>query len=121
MIKGSPFTNCHLDRETMFQIAVDIAQVLEYLHGGYNTRILHFNMKPHNILLDEDLCPKISNFGLAKLCNTNDCVVSMADMRRIVGYIVPVVFSGCFGVSHNFDVYNYGMLVLKMVGGKEKF
>ena len=73
--KGFPFTNCHLDRKTMFQIAVDIAQVLEFLHGGYNTRILHFNMKPHNILLDENLCPKISDFGLAKLCATQMIVL----------------------------------------------
>jgi serine/threonine protein kinase len=69
--KGPPITtNHHLDSNTMFQIAVGIARGLEYLHRGCNTRILHFDIKPHNILLDEDLRPKISDFGLAKLCKT---------------------------------------------------
>ncbi|GMP83412.1 hypothetical protein CsSME_00037335 [Camellia sinensis var. sinensis] len=54
--------------ETLYKIAVGIARGLEYLHRGCNIRILHFDIKPHNILLDEDFCPKISNFGLAKLC-----------------------------------------------------
>jgi serine/threonine protein kinase len=68
--KGSPITNHHLTNKTMFQIAVGIARGLEYLHRGCNTRILHFDIKPHNILLDKDLRPKISDFGLAKLCKT---------------------------------------------------
>lgn len=53
--------------ERWHQIAIGIARGLEYLHSGCNTRILHFDIKPHNILLDQDLCPKISDFGLAKL------------------------------------------------------
>ncbi|XP_062151789.1 PR5-like receptor kinase [Alnus glutinosa] len=73
--KGPPITNHHLDSNTMFRIAVGIARGLEYLHRGCNTRILHFDIKPHNILLDEDLCPKISDFGLAKLCKTKESIV----------------------------------------------
>jgi serine/threonine protein kinase len=120
--KGSPITNCHLDNKTMFQIAVGIARGLEYLHRGCNTRILHFNIKPHNILLDEDLCPKISDFGLAKLCKTKESIVSMTGMRGTAGFIAPEVFSRSFGgVSHKFDVYSYGMLVLEMVRGRKNF
>ncbi|KAH0668676.1 hypothetical protein KY289_023169 [Solanum tuberosum] len=52
----------------LYKIALGIARGLEYLHCGCTTRILHFDIKPHNILLDEDFCPKISDFGLAKLC-----------------------------------------------------
>jgi serine/threonine protein kinase len=120
--KGSPGTNCHLDSKTMFQIAIGIARGLEYLHRGCNTRILHLDIKPHNILLDEDLRPKISDFGLAKLCNTKESIVSMTGMRGTIGYIAPEVFSRCFGgVSHKSDVYSYGMLVLEMVGGRKNF
>uniref|UniRef100_A0A7C9EFI1 non-specific serine/threonine protein kinase n=1 Tax=Opuntia streptacantha TaxID=393608 RepID=A0A7C9EFI1_OPUST len=57
-----------LSLEDLFPIAVGIARGLEYLHQGCNTRILHFDIKPHNILLDESFCPKISDFGLAKPC-----------------------------------------------------
>ncbi|XP_035550600.1 PR5-like receptor kinase [Juglans regia] len=119
--KGSSITNCYLDNKTMFQIAVGIARGLEYLHRGCRTRILHFDIKPHNILLDENLCPKISDFGLAKLCKTRDIsIVSMTGMRGTAGYIAPEVFSRYFGgVSHKSDVYSYGMLVLDMVAGRK--
>ncbi|KAG2710714.1 hypothetical protein I3760_04G041500 [Carya illinoinensis] len=119
--KGSSITNCYLDSKTKFQIAVGIARGLEYLHRGCRTRILHFDIKPHNILLDENLCPKISDFGLAKLCKTKGIsIVSMTGMRGTAGYIAPEVFSRYFGgVSHKFDVYSYGMLVLEMVAGRK--
>jgi serine/threonine protein kinase len=120
--KGPPITNHHLDSNTMFQIAVGIARGLEYLHRGCNTRILHFDIKPHNILLDEDLRPKISDFGLAKLCKTKESIVSMTGMRGTAGYIAPEVFNRYFGgVSHKSDVYSYGMLILEMVGARKEF
>ncbi|KAG6695152.1 hypothetical protein I3842_09G082400 [Carya illinoinensis] len=119
---GSSITKCHLDKTIMFQIAVGIARGLEYLHRGCRTRILHLDIKPHNILLDEDLCPKISDFGLAKLCKTKESIVSMTGMRGTAGYIAPEVFSRSFGgVSHKSDVYSYGMLVLEMVGGRKNY
>ncbi|KAG2715027.1 hypothetical protein I3760_03G057200 [Carya illinoinensis] len=119
---GSSITKCHLDKIIMFQIAVGIARGLEYLHRGCRTRILHLDIKPHNILLGEDLCPKISDFGLAKLCKTKESIVSMTGMRGTVGYIAPEVFSRSFGgVSHKSDVYSYGMLVLEMVGGRKNY
>ncbi|XP_043694248.1 LEAF RUST 10 DISEASE-RESISTANCE LOCUS RECEPTOR-LIKE PROTEIN KINASE-like 2.4 [Telopea speciosissima] len=117
--KRSMKTYPHLGWDKLLQIAVGIAQGLEYLHRGCNTRILHFDIKPHNILLDEDFCPKISDFGLAKLCPRKDSIISMADARGTIGYIAPEVFSRNFGgVSHKSDVYSYGMMVLEMVGGR---
>lgn len=89
------------------------------MHRGCNTRILHFDIKPQNILLDKDFCPKISDFGLAKLCKTKESIVSMLGTRGTAGYIAPEVFSRNFGgVSHKSDVYSYGMLVLDMVGAR---
>ncbi|KAI5677430.1 hypothetical protein M9H77_08380 [Catharanthus roseus] len=52
--------------QILYKIAIGIARGLEYLHQGCATRILHFDIKPHNILLDENFCPKIVGFGLAK-------------------------------------------------------
>ncbi|KAB1211958.1 hypothetical protein CJ030_MR5G023734 [Morella rubra] len=110
----------HLDRKTMFKIAIGVARGLAYLHRGCRTRILHFDIKPQNILLDEEMCPKISDFGLAKLCKTKESIVSMMGIRGTVGYIAPEVFSRNFGgVSHKSDVYSYGMLVLEMVGERK--
>ncbi|RWR82074.1 LEAF RUST 10 DISEASE-RESISTANCE LOCUS RECEPTOR-LIKE PROTEIN KINASE-like protein 2.1 [Cinnamomum micranthum f. kanehirae] len=109
-----------LDCQKLFQIAVGIARGLEYLHGGCSTRILHLDIKPHNILLDDDFCPKISDFGLAKLCPKRESTVSMLDARGTVGYIAPEVFCrNIGGVSHKSDVYSYGMMVLEMIGGRK--
>ena len=106
-----------LDCKTFYDIAVGVAQGLEYLHKGCNTRILHFDIKPHNILLDEDLCPKISDFGLAKICLRKESIVSIFGARGTPGYVAPELFSRHFGgVSHKSDVYSYGMMVLEMVG-----
>ena len=120
--RDSSATNCRLEWKTLYKIAVDIARGLEYLHRGCSTRILHFDIKPQNILLDEDFNPKISDFGLAKLCQRKDSIVSMLGMRGTIGYIAPELFSRNFGgVSHKSDVYSYGMLVLEMVGGRKNF
>ncbi|KAL6286667.1 hypothetical protein ACE6H2_011057 [Prunus campanulata] len=117
---GSEMANFRLEWKTLSEIAVGIARGLEYLHRGCNTRILHFDIKPQNILLDKDFCPKISDFGLAKLCKTKESIVSMLGARGTAGYIAPEVFSRNFGgVSHKSDVYSYGMLVLEMVGAKK--
>ncbi|KAJ6839513.1 LEAF RUST 10 DISEASE-RESISTANCE LOCUS RECEPTOR-LIKE PROTEIN KINASE-like 2.5 [Iris pallida] len=64
----STATETPLRWEKLYEIVIGIARGLEYLHRGCNTRIVHFDIKPHNILLDQDLCPKISDFGMAKLC-----------------------------------------------------
>ncbi|KAK4358350.1 hypothetical protein RND71_023960 [Anisodus tanguticus] len=104
----------------LYKIALGSARGLEYLHRGCNTRILHFDIKPHNILLDEDFCPKISDFGLAKLCIKKESVVSMLGARGTIGYIAPeIVCRNLGGVSHKSDVYSYGMMVLEMVGGRK--
>ncbi|XP_059670468.1 probable receptor-like protein kinase At5g39020 [Cornus florida] len=117
---GSPNSNYHLDYKALYQIAVGVARGLEYLHRGCSTRIVHFDIKPQNILLDDDFCPKIADFGLAKLGQRKNSIMSMVGARGTIGYIAPEVFSRNFGgVSHKSDVYSYGMMVLEMVGGKE--
>ncbi|XP_072950783.1 rust resistance kinase Lr10-like isoform X2 [Typha angustifolia] len=101
-------------------IAVGIARGMEYLHQGCNQRILHFDIKPHNILLDENFIPKISDFGLAKLCSKEHSAVSITAARGTIGYIAPEVLSRNFGnVSYKSDVYSFGMLLLEMVGERK--
>ncbi|KAL8463354.1 hypothetical protein ACS0TY_034132 [Phlomoides rotata] len=106
--------------QKLFEIALGIARGLDYLHQGCKTRILHFDIKPHNILLDEDFNPRISDFGLSRLCPNRSSIVSMMVARGTIGYIAPEVFCRNFGeVSHKSDVYSYGMMVLEMTGGKK--
>lgn len=109
-----------LSWDNLHKIAKGIARGLEYLHRGCTTRILHFDIKPHNILLDENFNPKISDFGLAKLCPRKESIISMSDQRGTMGYVAPEVWNRHFGgVSHKSDVYSYGMMLLEMVGGRK--
>ena len=61
--------------EKLQDIALGIAKGIGYLHQGCDQQILHFDIKPHNILLDQNFNPKISDFGLAKLCSKENSVV----------------------------------------------
>ncbi|KAL0535572.1 hypothetical protein IC582_029908 [Cucumis melo] len=118
--KGSDRNNVELDWNTLYSISIGVARGLEYLHRGCITRILHFDIKPHNILLDSDFCPKISDFGLAKQCRAKESHVTMTGVKGTVGFIAPEVIFRNFGkVSHKSDVYSYGMLVLEMVGARK--
>lgn len=113
-------SNSQLGWKNLHEIAIGIARGLEYLHSGCNTRILHFDIKPHNILLDRDFSPKISDFGLAKLFPEKRSIISMSHMRGTPGYIAPELYSRNFGkISHKSDVYSYGMMILEMVGGRK--
>ncbi|CAO2208439.1 unnamed protein product [Urochloa humidicola] len=103
----------------MVDVALGIARGIEYLHQGCNKRILHFDIKPHNVLLDYNFNPKISDFGLAKLCARDESIVTLTAARGTMGYIAPELYSRNFGgVSHKSDVYSFGMLVLEMVSGR---
>ncbi|RHN77784.1 putative glycerophosphodiester phosphodiesterase, protein kinase RLK-Pelle-LRK10L-2 family [Medicago truncatula] len=102
------------------KIALGIANGIEYLHQGCDQRILHFDINPHNVLLDDNFTPKITDFGLAKICSKNQSVVSMTAAKGTLGYMAPEVFSRNFGnVSYKSDIYSYGMLLLEMVGGRK--
>ncbi|GJZ57327.1 protein kinase-like domain, concanavalin A-like lectin/glucanase domain protein [Tanacetum coccineum] len=113
-------SNSHLGWEKLHQITIGTARGLEYLHRGCKTRILHFDIKPHNILLDQDFCPKISDFGLAKLFPNERNKISMSHMRGTPGYIAPELFFRNFGqVTNKSDVYSYGMMILEMFAGRK--
>ncbi|XP_049936502.1 rust resistance kinase Lr10-like isoform X7 [Nymphaea colorata] len=108
-------------RERLYDIALGIARGIEYLHQGCDQRIIHFDIKPHNILLDHNFTPKISDFGLAKSYCKDRSSVTITEGKGTIGYIAPELFYGnSRHVSHKSDVYSFGMLLIAMVGLKEK-
>ncbi|XP_038714447.1 LEAF RUST 10 DISEASE-RESISTANCE LOCUS RECEPTOR-LIKE PROTEIN KINASE-like 2.4 isoform X2 [Tripterygium wilfordii] len=110
-----------LSWKKMYEISLGIARGIEYLHRGCDMQILHFDIKPHNILLDENFVPKISDFGLAKLYSTDDSIVSVTAARGTIGYIAPeLIYKRIGGVSYKADVYSFGMLLLEMLGKRKK-
>ncbi|KFK41093.1 hypothetical protein AALP_AA2G085000 [Arabis alpina] len=114
-------TSMNTDWMALYGIALGVARGQEYLHYGCKTRIVHFDIKPPNVLVDKNLCPKVSDFGLAKLCEKKESTMSLLDTRGTIGYIAQEMISRVYGsVSHKSDVYSYGMLVLEMIGARNK-
>ncbi|KAG5226627.1 L-type lectin-domain containing receptor kinase [Salix suchowensis] len=109
-----------LSNEKLYEISLGVARGIEYLHQGCDMQILHFDIKPHNILLDEKFIPKLSDFGLAKLYPTNNNTVPLTAARGTIGYMAPELFyKNIGGVSYKADVYSYGMLLMEMVGRRK--
>uniref|UniRef100_A0ACD5UY19 Uncharacterized protein n=1 Tax=Avena sativa TaxID=4498 RepID=A0ACD5UY19_AVESA len=99
-----------------YQIAVGVARGLVYLHESCQDCIIHCDIKPENILLDELFVPKIADFGMAKFLGRDFSRV-LTTMRGTIGYLAPEWISGTV-ITAKVDVYSYGMLLLEIVSGK---
>ncbi|GMN51701.1 hypothetical protein TIFTF001_020861 [Ficus carica] len=109
-----------LSCKQIFEISLGVARGIEYLHRGCDMQILHFDIKPHNILLDENFVSKVSDFGLARLCPLDNSIVSLTAARGTIGYIAPELFyKNIGGVSYKADVYSFGMLLMEMANRRK--
>ncbi|XP_062120195.1 rust resistance kinase Lr10-like [Humulus lupulus] len=114
--EGINFLSC----KKFFDISIGVARGIEYMHQGCDMQILHFDIKPHNILLDENFIPKVSDFGLARLCPLDNNNVSLTAARGTLGYIAPELFyKNIGGVSNKADVYSFGMLLMEMASRRK--
>ncbi|KAG9456357.1 hypothetical protein H6P81_000865 [Aristolochia fimbriata] len=107
--------NRALEWRKLQEIAIGTAKGLAYLHEGCQPRIIHYDIKPENVLLDSNLCPKVADFGLAKLCSGDQTHVTMTGFRGTPGYAAPEMWNP-FPVTHKCDVYSFGMLLFEIVG-----
>uniref|UniRef100_A0A0E0JRK2 Receptor-like serine/threonine-protein kinase n=1 Tax=Oryza punctata TaxID=4537 RepID=A0A0E0JRK2_ORYPU len=105
-----------LSWNTRYKIALGIARGLDYLHEKCRDCIIHCDIKPENILLDDSFAPKVADFGLAKLMG-RDISRVLTTARGTVGYIAPEWIAGT-AVTAKADVFSYGMTLLEIVSGR---
>jgi len=107
-----------LDWKTRYSIALDTARGLAYLHEESRLGILHLDVKPQNILLDEDFKAKVSDFGMARSLNRDSESSVMTGMRGTPGYMAPEWLLER-GITYKTDVFSYGMVLLEIVRGSK--
>ncbi|XP_051119277.1 LRR receptor-like serine/threonine-protein kinase RPK2 [Andrographis paniculata] len=106
-----------VDWRVLHKIALDIARALAYLHDDCVPRVLHRDVKPSNILLDEDYSAYLSDFGLARLLGTSETHATTG-VAGTFGYVAPEYAMTC-RVSDKADVYSYGVVLLELLSDKK--
>ncbi|XVF87311.1 hypothetical protein PTKIN_Ptkin18bG0109900 [Pterospermum kingtungense] len=103
--------NYFLDVLQRIDIMIDVASALEYLHFGCSVPVIHCDLKPSNILLDEDMVAHVGDFGIAKLLKEDDSMRQTMTLATF-GYMAPEYGSTGI-VSREGDVYSYGILLME--------
>ncbi|XP_021767359.1 probable serine/threonine-protein kinase PBL7 [Chenopodium quinoa] len=106
-----------LDWHTRMKIALGTAKALEYMHDKANPPVIYRNLKPCNILLDNDYNAKLSDFGLSKFGPICDKEHVSVRVRGTFGYIAPEYVKRGF-LSVKADVYNFGIVLLELLTGR---
>ncbi|KAF5936216.1 hypothetical protein HYC85_027345 [Camellia sinensis] len=108
-----------LDWNTRFNIALGTAKGLAYLHEDCDAKIVHCDIKPENVLLDNNFLAKVSDFGLAKLMTREQSHV-FTTLRGTRGYLAPEWITN-YAISEKSDVYSYGIVLLEIIGGRKSY
>ncbi|KAK9159426.1 hypothetical protein Syun_005767 [Stephania yunnanensis] len=101
-----------------FKIALGTAKGLAHLHHSFRPPVIHYNVKPSNILLDENCNPKISDFGLARLLTKLDKHIINSRFQSTLGYVAPELACQNMRINEKCDIYGYGIMILELVTGR---
>ncbi|KFK37484.1 hypothetical protein AALP_AA4G263400 [Arabis alpina] len=114
---GNSQSSGELNWQVRFDIIKGIARGLAYMEERSRGMIIHRDLKPSNILLDKDMTPKISDFGLARICERSGRDSSTTKLAGTFGYMSPE-YAARGKYSKKLDIFSFGVIVLEIVTGK---
>ncbi|PIA38382.1 hypothetical protein AQUCO_02800225v1 [Aquilegia coerulea] len=100
----------------LYDIALQIARGLAYLHNGCGEQIIHHDVKAANVLLDKSLCPKITDFGVSKLMKSDVTHLTNTRTRGTDYYSAPEIHQPLYPITCKCDVYSFGLMLFEILG-----
>jgi serine/threonine protein kinase len=113
---SSPSIDAYLDWGTCYKIIKEICEGLHYLHEN---GIVHLDLKPANILLDDDMVPKITDFGLSRCFDEDQSRDITKTIQGTMGYLAPERLHGGV-ITHSSDLYSLGLIIIEILTGQKE-
>ncbi|KAM0856245.1 hypothetical protein ACQ4PT_049242 [Festuca glaucescens] len=108
--------SCGLQWRARYKIINEICDGLHYLHQN---KVLHLDLKPSNILLDGNMLPKITDFGLSRLFDESQSRAITKNIGGTIGYLAPEF--GNHEITYQLDVYSLGVIIIEILTGKKGY
>uniref|UniRef100_A0ACD5Y4H8 Uncharacterized protein n=1 Tax=Avena sativa TaxID=4498 RepID=A0ACD5Y4H8_AVESA len=110
---------CKLDWDMCYKIIKGVCEGLNHLHNGHRESIFHLDLKPANILLDNNMIPKIGDFGLSRLFSTTETCTTTTPLGTM-GY-TPPEYVDKQEISHKYDVFSLGVVIIHIMAGRKHY
>lgn len=111
---------CRSDWQTCYKIIKGVSQGLNYLHNAHEESIYHLDLKPANVLLDNNMIPKIGDFGISRIFSSTKTITTATRMMGTMGFMPPEYINKQ-EISPKYDVFSLGAVIIQIMAGRQRY